>query len=290
MLQFYLAAAQFVLGDLPAPTTASGKLTPAIRAQEQLGWRLGLMPPAFVDNGGASPTLPVFETIDKTAELGLLYVGGSGQQTVSREIPKNFDGQLNSDELRQVRLKLDAAGVRLPAYSIGPVPSDEAGCRKVFEFVRQMGIETIIAEPPPEVLDAIERLCDEYDINLAISGPGGNTSPNSGHPQEVLKLCNGRGKRIGACANLASWIRRGIDPIEAIRMLRDRVIILQVHDLNELTGISAGKIAPLLEEIYRLGVKPTMFSVEYMPEKSGSMPGIAQSIDLFNKVSIQLVK
>jgi len=287
MLQFYLAAAQFVLGDLPAPTTASGKLTPAILAQEQLGWRLGLTPPTSEIAAG---NFTLFEAIDKTAELGLLYAGGSSRQTVSHENPKNLDGQLNSDELRQVRLKLDAAGVRLPAYSIGPVPSDEAGCRKVFEFARQMGIETIIAEPPSDVLDAIERLCDEYDINLAISGPGGNTSPNSGHPQEVLKLCNGRSKRIGACANLASWIRCDIDPVEAIRMLRDRLLILQVHDLNELTGISAGKIAPLLEEIHRLGVKPTMFSVEYPPDGSISMPRIAQSIDLFNKVSIQLAK
>lgn len=42
MLQFYLAAAQFVLGDLPGPTIPSAKMTPAIRAQEQLGWRLGI--------------------------------------------------------------------------------------------------------------------------------------------------------------------------------------------------------------------------------------------------------
>ena len=39
MLKFYLAAAQFALGDLPAPTTPSSKLTPAVRAQEQLDRR-----------------------------------------------------------------------------------------------------------------------------------------------------------------------------------------------------------------------------------------------------------
>jgi len=271
MLQFYLAAAQFVLGDLPAPTTPSAKLTPAILAQEQLGWRLGLTLPA----SGITPgNLTLFETIDKTAELGLLYIGGSSQQTVSREITKKFDGQLGNDELRQVRLKLDEAGVRPLTYSIGPMPSDEAGCRRVFDFARKIGIETIIAEPPPDLLDIIERLCDEYDINLAVSSAGKNTSRNGAHPQEVLKLCNGRSKRIGACAPASA---------EAAATLRDRLIILQVPN-------DPGKIAPLLEEIYRLGVRPTMFSVEYMPEKSGSMPGIVQSIGLFNKVSVQLAK
>jgi type 1 glutamine amidotransferase len=278
MLQFYLAAAQFVLGDLPAPTTASGKLTPAILAQEQLGWRLGLTPPTSEIAAGS---FTLFEAIDKAAELGLLYVGGSSRQTVSHEIPKNLDGQLNSDELRQVRLKLDAAGVRLPAYSIGPVPSDEAGCRKVFEFARQMGIETIIAEPPSDVLDTVESLCDEYDINLAISSGGQISSQNGGQPQEVLKLCNGRGKRIGACAPVTA---------ETVSMLHDRLIILQLPNMDEPYSSDLGKLGPLLDQIHRLDVRPTMLSVEYVPEKSGSMPGIAQSIDLFNKVNIQLVK
>ncbi|NLS97770.1 MAG: ThuA domain-containing protein [Planctomycetaceae bacterium] len=37
MLQFYLGAIQFVLGDLAAPTTPSAELTPAIRGQEKGG-------------------------------------------------------------------------------------------------------------------------------------------------------------------------------------------------------------------------------------------------------------
>jgi len=284
MLQFYLAAAQFAVGDLPAPTTPSAKLTPAILAQEQLGWRLGLMPPAPASpdaSRGGGPTsqmaagnLTLFETIDRAAELGLLYIGGSSQQTVSREITKKFDGQLGNDELKQVRLKLDAASVRLLTYHVQAMPSDEPNCRKVFGFGRKIGIETIIAEPPPEVLDTIERLCDEYDINLAIPSTGQISSRKVGHPREVLKLCNGRSKRIGACAPATA---------ETVAILRDRLIILQLAN-------DAGKIAPLLEEIYRLGVRPTMFSVEYPPDGSMSMPGIAQSIGLFNKVSVQLAK
>lgn len=42
MLQFHLDAAQFVLGDLSVPTTPSAKLSPAVLAQEKLGWRIGI--------------------------------------------------------------------------------------------------------------------------------------------------------------------------------------------------------------------------------------------------------
>jgi len=141
MLQFYLAATQFALGDLPAPTTPSTKLTPAVRAQEQLGWQLALVP-------SAKP-LTLFETIDKAAELGLLCVGGSNRQKVSRDISKDFNDQLTSDERRQIRLKLDAAGVRLLTYRIDGTPSDKA-----VEFARRMGVD---AAPEIVTLDESAR-------------------------------------------------------------------------------------------------------------------------------------
>ena len=136
LLQFYLAATQFALGDLPAPTTPSAKLTPAVRARERLGWRLALMP---------SPTeeLTLFELIDRAAEQGLLYVGGSNRQKVSHDISKEFDDRLSADEMRQIRLKLDAAGVRLLVYQAERETSDEAERQRIIEFARIMGCEAI---------------------------------------------------------------------------------------------------------------------------------------------------
>ncbi|MCU0914423.1 MAG: ThuA domain-containing protein [Planctomycetes bacterium] len=130
MLQFYLAATQFALGDLDAPTTPSAKLTPAVRAQEKLGWRLALVP-------SAQPQT-LFETIDQAAELDLLYVGGASNQKVSRDIPKDFDDRLNADERQQIRLKLDAAGVRLLTYRVEGEASDKA-----VEFSLGMGAEAV---------------------------------------------------------------------------------------------------------------------------------------------------
>ena len=92
-------------------------------------------------------------------------MGGLSFQKVSKEIPKNFDDQLTNDELKQIRLKLDSADIRLLTYYIHQIPGDEAGCRKVFEFGRKIGIETFMSEPLPEALDTIEKFCDDYDIN-----------------------------------------------------------------------------------------------------------------------------
>ena len=291
MLRFYLAATQFALGDLPAPTVPSAKLTPAIRAQEKLGWRLGIEAYTF-------HKYTLFGAIDRTAQLGLPYMGGLSFQKVSKEIPKNFDDKLTDDELKQIRLKLDSAGVRLLTYYIHLIPGDEAGCRKVFEFGRKIGIETFMSEPIPEALDTIENFCDEYDINVAIHNHDRKGSPQYWHPEEVLKVCQGRSKRIGACGDLGYWMRSGIDPIKAVNKLKDRLLTVQMHDLHELNpeghdvpwGTGIGKTKQFIEEIHRLGIRPTMFGLEYSYDWFDSMPEIAKCIEFFNKVSLQIAQ
>ena len=291
MLQFYLAAVQFAMGDLQAPTIPSGRLTPSIRSQEKLDWRLGIEAYTF-------HKYTLFEAIDKTAQLGLPYMGGLSFQNVSKEIPKNFDMKLTHDELKQIRLKLDSAGIRLLTYYFHSIPGDEAGCREVFEFGRKIGIETFMSEPLPEALDTIEKFCDEYEINVALHNHDQKASPQYWNPEGIMKACRGRSKRIGACGDMGYWMRSGIDPIKAVNTLKDRLITVQMHDLNELSpeghdvpwGSGVGKTQQFIKEIHRLDIKPTMFGLEYSYNWFESMPDIAKCIDFFNKVSMKLAK
>jgi type 1 glutamine amidotransferase/sugar phosphate isomerase/epimerase len=291
MLEFYLAATQFALGDLHAPTIPSAKLTPAIRAQEKLGWRLGIEAYTF-------HKYTLFEAIEKTAKLGLPYMGGLSFQKVSKEIDKNFEPNLTDDELKQIRLKLDSAGVHLLTYYIHNIPGDVTGCRKVFEFGKKIGIETFMSEPAIDALDTIEKFCDEYDINVAIHNHDQKASPVYWNPEGIMKVCRGRSKRIGACGDMGYWMRSGIDPVKALNTLRDRLITIQMHDLNELSpeghdvpwGTGTGKTKEFIEEIHRLGIRPTMFGLEYSYNWYESMLEIAKCIDFFNKISIHLSK
>ncbi len=143
MLEFYLGAAQFVLGDLAAPTTPSAKLTEAVRAQEKLGWRVALSVPP-----GDDTTL--FDAIDRAAEVGLLAVSANYGMKVSNEIPAPFDARLNDDQLRAIRLKLDAAGVRLLACRFGPFGGNASVLRRRIHFFHKMGIEMTLMAPSGE--------------------------------------------------------------------------------------------------------------------------------------------
>jgi len=288
LLRFYLAAAQFVLGDLPAPTAPSAKLTPGVRAQEKLGWRLGVE--AYTFN-----RVTLFDTIDRTARLGLPYVGGLSFQRVSSAIPKNLDPALSDAEIEQVRMKLASAGLRMLTYYIQEIPGDEAGCRKVFEFARKLGIETFMTEPKLDALDTIERFCDAYDIKVGLHNHDRNASPNYWSPDQILKVCKGRTKRMGACADIGYWIRSGLDPVAGVRKLGDRLITIQMHDLNELTpqgrdvpwGKGAANLERLILEMDRLKIRPVMFGLEYSDKFEDNMAEVTQCAEFFGALSVR---
>ena len=159
MLEFYLAATQFVLGDLAAPTTPSAKLTEPVRAQEKLGWRVALSVPPGEDS-------TLFDAIDRAAEFGSLAVSANYGMKVSKEISVPFDARLNDDQRRTIRLKLDAACVRLLSCRIDALGGNEAELRRTFDFVRKMGIETIIAKPSADNSGIVAALSKEFDIRV----------------------------------------------------------------------------------------------------------------------------
>ena len=183
-------------------------------------------------------------------------------------------------------------------YYFHEIPGDEAGCRRIFEFGRKIGIETFMSEPKPESLDMIEKFCDKYDINVAIHNHGPEQSPVYWRPEGVLKVCQGRSPRIGACGDVGYWMRAGLDPIEAVKKLGKRLITIQMHDLHAKGpdahdvpwGTGVGRTEALIAQIHRLGVTPTMFGLEYSYDWYDSMPEIADCIEFFNKVSLETAK
>jgi type 1 glutamine amidotransferase len=211
MLRFYLAAIQFALGDLPCPTTPSSKLTPAVRAQERLGWRLSAQMAKPSDS-------TLFEGIETASRLGLPYLSGSDTQMVSKDLGKTFCADLPDLEQQAVRLKLEVAGVRMLTYRVKEVPTDQAGWRKTFEFGRKMGFETLVCPLNSAAVAEVEPFCKEYHIRLA--------------SEEELKGANDRSEEIGTCGDLEEWQRSGLNPARATRALKEKLIVVRLGSLE----------------------------------------------------------
>lgn len=236
-----------------------------------------------------------FEAIEKTAELGISWVEAfPGQRLSPDHRGVGFDPSLSPEQRAMVKGWLNERGLRLVNYGVTDLPNDEAKCRQVFDFAKDMGIETLCSEPPEEALAMIDKLCQEYKINVAI-----HNHPEPSHywnPETVLKAAQGRSKYIGACADNGHWPRSGVNPIEAIKKLQGRIISFHFKDLNEFGkkdahdvpwGTGAGNIAAVLDELKRQGFKG-VFSVEYEYNWDNSIPEIRQCLNFFNAQTAKL--
>jgi sugar phosphate isomerase/epimerase len=257
---------------------------------DPLGWRLG--PAAWSFN-----RFTFFEAVDKTAALGLRYIEAFEGQRIRGDLQAKMGADLSDEEIAQVQTKLASSGVKLTSIYIHALPGEETSCRKTLEFCRKLGIETVISEPAPESFDLIEKLCDEYRINVAIHNhPKG--SSRYWHPQEALKVCEGRSPRLGVCADVGHWQRSGLKPVDGVRLLGKRLLTLHVKDLSELTpnghdvpwGTGVGEIAGLLREIRRIGVKPTLFAIEYEHNWDNNSSEIDRSAEFFKKTVAELAE
>jgi sugar phosphate isomerase/epimerase len=231
-----------------------------------------------------------YEAIDKTKALGLRYIEAYPGQQLSKEKPDvNFDHNVSAEIRTEVKKKLQAAGVKLVNYGVVGLSNNEQENRKVFDFAKDMGIETIVSEPPEDAFELIDKLCQEYKINVAI-----HNHPKPSHywdPNTVLKVCKGRSSRIGACADTGHWFRSGLVPLECLKKLQGRIISLHFKDLSEghdvVWGTGKCDVKAMLTELARQNFKG-VFSIEYEYNWENSSPEIAQCIPYFQKTAAQL--
>jgi sugar phosphate isomerase/epimerase len=288
----FLATTGAVAGMGLAGLGHSGLLAaePAIGAPnaDKLGWRLGCQAWSFKD-------VTLFEAIDKTASLGLHYIEIFPKQSLSQAQPNILVTEnLPAESRKAIKQKLGDAGVTAVGYGVCLLSKDAAVSRKTFEFAKDMGIETIVSEPAEDAFDTLEKLCEQYQINLAIHDHSKPT--HYWNPDTVLKVCKDRSERIGACADTGHWAMSGLNPIECLKKLEGRLITFHLKDLNEIGGRKAHDVPwgtgvcdvkGMLTEIHRQGVKG-VFSIEYEYNFGHSMPEITQCIAYFDKVAAEL--
>jgi len=231
-----------------------------------------------------------FEAIEKADSLGISWIEAYPGQLLGKEFPDiKFGHEMPLKYRIEVKKRLLEKGLRIVNYGVVGLSKDENASRKVFDFAKDMGIETIASEPPDDSWDVIERLCEEYKINAAI-----HNHPTPSHywnPDKVAETIKGRSNYIGACADIGHWLRSGVNPIEALKKLEGRVKSLHFKDLNKAGikeahdvpwGTGASNLTAVLKELKRQEFKG-VFSIEYEHNWTSSMPEIYQCVKFFEK-------
>ena len=233
-----------------------------------------------------------FEAIEKTEQAGGKIIEFFPGQKLSKENPdlKVDHGSPQVDDVvAKLQAKLAQHKIKAVNYGVVGIPNDEAGARKIFEFAKKLGLRAVTTEST-ESIDVIEKLVKEYNI-----GCGYHNHPRRANdanykvwdPNYIAELVKGRDPRIGAAADTGHWTRSGIKPVEALKILKGRIISAHLKDLNEFgkgnahdvpygTGVSDAK--GCLDELKAQGFDGNI-SIEYEYNWDNSVPEVKQCID-----------
>ncbi len=199
---------------------------------------------------------------------------------------KHASHDMTADQVKEVKAKLEAAGIRVVAYGVEGFGADEAANEKIFQFAKEMGIRVITADPAPESFVSLEKLVKKYDIRIAIHnhGPGSRYSTL----EDVLKAVEGRDERIGACLDNGHFQRSGVNGADAVRKLGKRVHAVHVKDLNaqnqdQILGQGKGDIPAILKALKEVGFRGPL-NLEYEIEADNPVPSMKKCLEYLSKV------
>jgi len=279
-----LSVATLAALALPATAADTSRSKRDDSASEKLGIKLSLQ--CWTYN-----RLSFFETVDRAAALGVRYLEIYPGQKLKPGSKDTISSNMSDEVAAEVKKKLaDAGGLKLVAYGVAGIPTDEKGARKTFEWAKNMGIEVLVTETTPN--DIHDKLANEFHIKVAL-----HNHPTTWPPEAVLKACKGHSKLIGSCADTGHWMRAKLKPIETLRVLEGRVLHSHFKDLNEygnghdvVWGTGKGDPRGMLAELKRQGYKGYL-SIEFeygnLEHLDANLP---KCVEFFDKTTAELAR
>jgi len=244
----------------------------------------------------------VFDAIKLTHEAGGKVIEFFPGQALSPEHRDVRFGHTAPDEvISQVQEECKKYDVLPVNYGVvtpsgGTLEERKGEWRQIFEFAKKMNLYGVTSEPRAEDMDTIEQLVKEFDLHFSIHDhPRRSNDPSYRFwdPHYVLSLVQDRDPRMGACADTGHWLTSGVDPVEALRILKGRVMSSHMKDRNKkgpgardvAWGSGVGEVKQILDELKAQNFQGNI-DIEYEndmePDAAGnapkSYPAIKQSI------------
>lgn len=220
----------------------------------------------------------VMEAIRLTHEAGGKVIEFYPGQTLSAEDKTTkFDHNAKPEVIERVKAELKKNHLLAVNYGVvtpgGNAEKRKAEWRKIFEFAKTMDLYGVTSEPNAADMDEIEKLVKEFDIRFCIHDhPKQANNPNYKFwdPNYVLSLVKDRDPRMGSCADTGHWLSSGVDPIEALHILKGRVMSSHLKDRDRkgmqhkdvAWGKGVGEIKAILDELKAQGFAGNI-SIEY---------------------------
>ncbi len=280
---FFFSLLSILLAGIGCNSGESKDLSSSTYPETAFGWKLGAGTYTFNH-------FTFFQAADKIDSCGLKYIEIFPEYVIGGGIEGSMDFNMDANVQAKVLKKLSEKGMTLVAYGV-VTPKSEAAWRRLFEFGKAMGIQTLTSEPDEKDMSLLSALCDEYKINVAI-----HNHPYPKHywnPDTLLAAIKGQSKCLGACADVGHWVFSGLNPVECLKKLEGHVLHVHMKDLEYREGKDDGEddrdvhwgtgvvnVAGVIKELKKQNFKG-MISAEYERNWDNNVPDVIASVQYF---------
>ena len=212
------------------------------------------------------------ELVREAEQLGLPFV-------------EVYDGHLPADatdeKISGFKQALDRAGVEINAFGVEDFSADHEANQRLFQFGQKLGVENLSAYPSKDSFESLQRLVAEYDIRIAIHNHGPEDE-RWRRPEWILEAVQDLDPRIGACVDTGHYLRAGVDPVEAIRMLGSRVWGVHLKDYDasseeQIVGQGRLNLVETFQTLLDVGFKGPL-SLEYEADMQNPVPSMREGL------------
>jgi len=229
----------------------------------------------------------LFEAIEKTAAAGSKNIEMFPGQTLRPGSDVKVGPEMPDQETKALQAQLAKFGVRAVAFGVTGIPKSVTEARPLFQWAKRMGLMVVNTESV-DAIDTIEVMVKEFDIKVGFHDhPRQPDHPDyrMWDPAYVYSVVKDHDIRIGSCADTGHWVRSGVKPVDAIRILKGRIVSSHLKDLNEFSpgahdvpyGTGVSDVPGILDAYKKIKMTGPV-SVEYEYNWDTSLPEVANCI------------
>jgi sugar phosphate isomerase/epimerase len=278
-----IAVLALTLSSTVACAANQGEITPPViridhAGLKKLSWQLLCQASTFRG-------LTVMEMLEVLHTNGFHHIELSPGQSLSLD---HKDIKIGPDmtpaHLDMLNAKLKDVHLDIVSYGVAEFGHNEADARKVFEFAKGLGVKNIIATPPADSLEMLDKLATEYAINVAILNQPGLPPYSDG--DALLQAIKERSMRIGVCADITEWRRAGQDPVDCVRKLKGRIFEVHLKDSNSPQEVAA--VSETLKELAQQKFKGAFCVQTTTDSELGLLKHLAAVVNSFSDIVTKL--
>jgi sugar phosphate isomerase/epimerase len=225
--------------------------------------------------------------LNKIQDLGLHYV-----ELYQKHAPL----ESKPEQIKLILKKCSDYGIKPVCWGVQHFSKNADAGKRVFDFGKALGLKAFSADPDPDSFDALDKLCEEYKIAIAIHphGPGGGGKLHRWYSAEViLKAVKDHNALIGAGLDTGHLIRAAqagekLDPAQQVRVMgaRNFGMHLKDHDNKKKEDVVFGKGALDVAAVLK-ALRDVKFAghiaIEHEAHADNPQPDMKANVEVFKE-------